>query len=52
MTSVLPAHLITVDHILTGVLKPKELRVFLGALRKVRAVVRPTSDPEVAALAN
>ena len=50
---VLPAHLITVDHILTGVLKPKELRVFLGALRKVRAVVRPTSDPEVAAaLAN
>lgn len=46
---VLPAHLVTVDRILTGVLEPDELQAFLGALRKVRAVVRPGADPAVAA---
>lgn len=46
---VLPAHLATVERTLTGVLDPEELSVFLGALRKVRAVVKPTSDPTVAA---
>ena len=46
---VLPAHLDTVDRILTGVLDAEELAVFLQALRKVRAVVKPGSDPEVAA---
>ncbi|QXC62488.1 MarR family transcriptional regulator [Aquihabitans sp. G128] len=46
---VLPSHLHTVDRILTGVLDPDELDVLLRALRKVRAVVKPTSDPAVAA---
>ena len=49
VVGVLPAHLATVDRVLTGVLAPDELAVFLAALRKVRAVVRPGSDPVVAA---
>ncbi|HEX2576316.1 MAG TPA: hypothetical protein VHK88_08200, partial [Aquihabitans sp.] len=49
ITRVLPAHLATVERILTGVLSPEELAVFLGALRKVRAVVKPGSDPDLAA---
>lgn len=48
VTRILPAHLATVERILTGVLEPAELATFLGALRKVRAVVRPGSDPTVA----
>jgi len=46
---VLPSHLVTVDRVLTGVLEPDELATFLVALRKIRAVVRPSSDPAVAA---
>ncbi|CAN5741881.1 hypothetical protein BH10ACT1_BH10ACT1_01360 [soil metagenome] len=46
---VLPAHLQTIDRILTGVLDPEELSTFLTVLRKVRSVVKPDSDPEVAA---
>ncbi len=49
VASVLPTHLVVVESILTGVLDPDELAVFLGALRKVRAVVKPTSDPAFAA---
>lgn len=51
VTGVLPAHLLTIDRVLTGVLDPDELQVFLGALRKVRAVVKPSSDPTTAAAA-
>ena len=47
---VIPAHVATIERILTSVLDPKELRVFLGALRKIRMVVKPSSDPEVAAI--
>lgn len=50
LTRILPCHLETVDRVLTSVLDPDELVVFLQALRKIRAVVRPGSDPEVAAL--
>ena len=46
--AVLPRHLDTIDRVLTGVLDPDELVVLLGALRKVRSVVNPGSDPEVA----
>lgn len=49
VVQILPTHLATVDRVLTSVLEPDELAVFLVALRKVRAVVRPGSDPEVAA---
>lgn len=49
VASILPAHLATVDRVLTGVLEPDELATFVLALRKIRAVVRPTSDPAVAA---
>lgn len=49
VNGVLPAHLVTVDRILTTVLDPRELEVFLTALRKIRAVVKPGSDPAVAA---
>jgi len=49
VVAVLPSHLATVDRVLTGVLEPDELAVFLVALRKIRAVVRPSSDPAVAA---
>jgi len=49
ITGMLPAHLVTVDRVLTGVLDADELKVFLAALRKIRAVVKPGSDPVVAA---
>jgi len=49
LTGVLPDHLQTVDRVLTGVLDADELKVFLAALRKIRAVVKPGSDPVVAA---
>ena len=49
IAGVLPAHLVTVDRVLTSVLDDNELRVFLTALRKIRAVVKPGSDPVVAA---
>ena len=45
---VLPDHVATIDRILTGVLDADELGAFLGALRKVRAVVKPGSDPAAA----
>lgn len=48
---VLPAHLATVDRILTGVLDPPELDAFLAALRRLRALSKPGSDPLVAAAA-
>jgi DNA-binding MarR family transcriptional regulator len=47
---ILPTHLETVDRVLISVLEPQELTVFLQALRKIRAVVRPGSDPAVSAL--
>lgn len=46
---VLPAHLGTVARSFTEVLTPDELATFLLSLRKLRAVVRPGSDPAVAA---
>jgi MarR family 2-MHQ and catechol resistance regulon transcriptional repressor len=46
---VLPSHLDVVERSLTGVLDPAELDALCTALRKVRAVVRPGSDPELAA---
>lgn len=46
---VLPPHLVTIDRVLTAALDPEELAVFLGALRKIRAIVKPGSDPAVAA---
>ena len=47
--AVLPAHLATVSRIYTDVLEPDELDAFLATLRKLRAVVKPTSDPAIAA---
>lgn len=44
----LPAHLATIERTLTGVLDPDELDALQRALRKVRAVVKPDSDPELA----
>jgi MarR family transcriptional regulator, 2-MHQ and catechol-resistance regulon repressor len=49
VTAVLPAHLAIVEEHLTGVLGVDELDALLGALRRVRAVVKPGSDPVVAA---
>lgn len=49
LTEVLPAHLATVDRSFTEVLAPDDLTAFLGSLRTLRAEVRPTSDPAVAA---
>lgn len=49
VVQILPRHLETVDRVLISVLAPEELEVFLQALRKVRAAVRPGSDPVVAA---
>lgn len=46
---VLPDHLAVVDRCLVDVLEPAELDALCSALRKVRAVVRPESDPELAA---
>jgi DNA-binding MarR family transcriptional regulator len=46
---ILPSHLETVDRVLISVLEPEELAAFIRALRKIRAVVRPGSDPQVAA---
>lgn len=43
--ALLPAHLDSVERTFTGVLEPRELDAFLATLRKLRAVVRPTSDP-------
>ena len=43
--AVLPAHLATVDRLLTGVLAPEELAGFLATLRRLRAVVAPGADP-------
>jgi len=45
---ILPSHLELVDRNLTGVLEPDELDALCRALRKVRAVVRPGSDPALA----
>lgn len=49
LEEILPSHLDTVDRVLISVLDDEELEVFLRVLRKVRAVVRPGSDPAVAA---
>jgi DNA-binding MarR family transcriptional regulator len=51
VVAVLPSHLATIERVLVGVLEPDELGAFLGALRKVRAIVKPGSDPAVAARA-
>lgn len=45
---VLPDHLALVEQLYTGVLDPEELRAFLRTLRRLRAVVRPGADPDVA----
>ncbi len=45
--SVLPSHLEVVERSFTGVLDPDELDALCRALRKVRAVVRPASDPDL-----
>ena len=45
LTAAVPRHLATVDRIFTGVLDADELEVMLKALRKIRAVVKPDSDP-------
>ena len=45
LLTAVPKHLATVDRIFTGVLEPDELAAMLSALRKIRAVVKPTSDP-------
>lgn len=47
---VLPDHLATVDEILTGVLDAQELQDLCRALRKIRAVVKPGSDPSLSPL--
>lgn len=49
VTGALPAHLAIVEEHLTGVLDAEELNALLGALRRVRSVVKPGSDPVVAA---
>jgi len=41
----LPSHLAILDRALVDVLDPEELAVLEGALRKIRAVVKPGSDP-------
>ncbi len=46
---VLPAHLATVSACFTDVLSADELDTFLLTLRKLRSVVRPGSDPSIAA---
>lgn len=50
LEGILPSHLDTVERVLNSVLEPDELTTFVAALRKVRAVVRPGSDPAIAAL--
>jgi DNA-binding MarR family transcriptional regulator len=47
LLTAVPKHLATVDRIFTGVLEPDELDAMLHALRKIRAVVKPDSDPQV-----
>lgn len=42
---VLPAHRATIRQNYTEILEPAELDAFVGALRKIRAVVSPGSDP-------
>lgn len=49
VVAALPDHLALIDRTLTGVLEADELAALLAALRKVRAVVKPGSDPAVAA---
>lgn len=44
--AVLPSHLATVDRLLTAVLDPGELEALEATLRKLRAVARPSSDPD------
>lgn len=50
LAEVLPAHLATVSGSFTEVLDPEELDAFLLALRKLRSVVRPGSEPSIAAM--
>lgn len=45
----LPSHLAIIERTLTSILEPHELEAFLAALRKIRAVVQPGSDPSLAA---
>lgn len=51
LSAVLPTHLSSIDRVLFDVLDADEREALLRALRKMRAVVRPGSDPEVAAQA-
>lgn len=45
LSKALPAHQATIRRCYTDLLEPEELEVLLGALRKVRSVVSPGSDP-------
>ncbi|WP_426572426.1 MarR family winged helix-turn-helix transcriptional regulator [Aquihabitans sp. McL0605] len=51
LLAALPSHLHTVDKILTDVLSADELHAFETALRKIRSVVKPDADPDIAASA-
>ncbi|MGN6694599.1 MAG: MarR family winged helix-turn-helix transcriptional regulator [Aquihabitans sp.] len=45
----LPSHLAVLDRTLTGLLDPDERAALEGALRKIRAVVKPGADPAIPA---
>jgi DNA-binding MarR family transcriptional regulator len=45
LLTAVPKHLDTVERTFTGVLDADELDALLQALRKIRAVVKPASDP-------
>lgn len=49
MRAILPGHLDAVDRAFTGTLEPRDLDQMLRSLRAIRAVVRPSADPVVAA---
>ena len=46
LVAALPEHLASIDRNLIAVLDPAELDLLLGLLRRLRAVVKPGSDPE------
>lgn len=45
LLAVLPAHLRSIDQVITQVLEPHELDAFTHALRKIRSVANPGADP-------
>lgn len=48
LMALVPGHLEVVDRLITDVLDPDELAAFMDALRKIRAVAKPGSDPSLA----